>query len=219
MIDVPSLLRGTGNGVCQINNPEVMEFEKRETEKDEVKKENEIIDGKDGVGTMKEAKNASETNMKVEKNGLSVKGEVKQSDESNELKQSNESNELKQSNESKQLKQSSELNEMNRETHSQNANHSSKGENAVQTDISAQSSASQMEIETSQTPYSFAAVSGTRKSIQTLFTGESESFQWELQSHIESPSKEESPLANTFGSASSLPEMKMQDKQTERRCL
>ena len=205
-----------------------MEFEKRETEKDEVKKENEIIDGKDGVGTMKEAKNASETDMKVEKNGLSVKGEVKQSDESNELKQSNESNELKQSNESnelkqsnesKQLKPSSELNEMNRETHSQNANHSSKGENAVQTDISAQSSASQMEIETSQTPYSLAAVSGTRKSIQTLFTGESESFQWELQSHIESPSKEESPLANTFGSASSLPEMKMQDKQTERRCF
>ena len=92
MMDVPALLRGTGNGVCQICNREAMELEKEiervETEKEKEKEKNE---GKEDVEEMKEAKNGSELNVKSEKSGMNVKVEANQPKESNESNQENHS--------------------------------------------------------------------------------------------------------------------------------
>lgn len=86
MMDVPALLRGTGNGVCQICNRGAMELEK-EKERVETEKEKEKSEGKEGVEEMKEAKNGSELNVKSEKSGVNVKVEVNQTKESNESNQ------------------------------------------------------------------------------------------------------------------------------------
>ena len=90
MMDVPALLRGTGNGVCQICNRGAMELEK-EKERVETEKEKEKSEGKEGVEEMKEAKNGSELNVKSEKSGMNVKVEANQPKESNESNQENHS--------------------------------------------------------------------------------------------------------------------------------
>lgn len=95
MMDVPALLRGTGNGVCQICNQEAMELEKEKErveagkDKDKDKEKNE---GKEGVEEMKEAKNGSERNVKSENSGIDVKVEVSQTKELNESNESNQEN-------------------------------------------------------------------------------------------------------------------------------
>lgn len=89
MMDVPTLLRGTGNGVCHICNRKAMELEK---ERVELEKEKENNEEKEGVEGTKEAKNGCEQNMKSEKSGMNVKLEVKQSNESNESNPENPEN-------------------------------------------------------------------------------------------------------------------------------
>ena len=238
MLDMPSLLRGTGDGIYAISNPEAMEKQKQkeEAEKDPEKKE---------AGSGAEAKKSSEVKVKIEKGEANAKVEGERADGLNDRNRDGHSLPVE-----KQIKTESAVSSSmapslkseappNPSAFSASSAPSISAASAASAASASAASASSLpgtakvalpnltqiqtngnqtnEVQTNQTQTTQTQMNQTQNSRQTV---ESESTRLKRPSPLESLAKEEaSPNHSAAEPAAALAEVKKQEKPAEGRSL
>ena len=235
MLDMPSLLRGTGDGIYAISNPEAMEKQKQkeEAEKDPEKKE---------AGSGAEAKKSSEVKVKIEKGEANAKVEGERADGLNDRNRDGHSLPVEKQIKTESAVSSSMAPSLKSEAPPNPSAFSASSAPSISAASAASASAASAsslpgtakvalpnltqiqtngnqtnEVQTNQTQTTQTQMNQTQNSRQTV---ESESTRLKRPSPLESLAKEEaSPNHSTAEPAAALAEVKKQEKPAEGRSL
>lgn len=239
MLDMPSLLRGTGDGIYAISNPEAMEKQKQkeEAEKDPEKKE---------AGSGAEAKKSSEVKVKIEKGEANAKVEGERADGLNDRNRDGHSLPVEKQIKTESAVSSSMAPSLKSEAPPNPSAFSASSAPSISASVAASAAASASasaasslpgtakvalpnltqiqtngnqtnEVQTNQTQTTQTQMNQTQNSRQTV---ESESTRLKRPSPLESLAKEEaSPNHSAAEPAAALAEVKKQEKPAEGRSL
>ena len=242
MLDMPSLLRGTGDGIYAISNPEAMEKQKQkeEAEKDPEKKE---------AGSGAEAKKSSEVKVKIEKGEANAKVEGERADGLNDRNRDGHSLPVEKQIKTESAVSSSMAPSLKSEAPPNPSAFSASSAPSISASVAASAAASASasaasslpgtakvalpnltqiqtngnqtnEVQTNQTQSTQTQTTQTNQTQNSRQTVESESTRLKRPSPLESLAKEEaSPNHSAAEPAAALAEVKKQEKPAEGRSL